>query len=256
LLSQDESHKNSELQKIGSLLGAAEDEIDFLSSLPIDKLSFLRMKITTAILEEQSGVWEPLARVSKFMPNFLNAKVSEDILGPKITANITYHVPVKDALGIATHFSTKFFCDVLEHIVPEKIEHIIKDSPNDLMKRVIHELRKRKNYLLIGSLIDFTPISTVLKISLEVDDSEMIQIMDYITKRERLTELLDNYEDSKIIGLTKASIKLEKIEGLLEVFSFTKPKTKQKIERILDKLSYEEKSIYKNPAGEFGITII
>ena len=256
MLSQDESHKNSELQKIGSLLGAAEDEIDFLSSLPIDKLSFLRMKITTAILEEQSGVWEPLARVSKFMPNFLNAKVSEDILGPKITANITYHVPVKDALGIATHFSTKFFCDVLEHIVPEKIEHIIKDSPNDLMKRVIHELRKRKNYLLIGSLIDFTPISTVLKISLEVDDSEMIQIMDYITKRERLTELLDNYEDSKIIGLTKASIKLEKIEGLLEVFSFTKPKTKQKIERILDKLSYEEKSIYKNPAGEFGITII
>jgi hypothetical protein len=109
---------------------------------------------------------------------------------------------------------------------------------------------------LIGSLIDFTPISTVLKISLEVDDSEMIQIMDYITKRERLTELLDNYEDSKIIGLTKASIKLEKIEGLLEVFSFTKVKTKQKIERILDKLSYEEKSIYKNPAGEFGITII
>jgi hypothetical protein len=256
LLSQDESHKNSELQKIGSLLGTAEEEIHFLSSLPADKLSFLRMKITTAILEEQSGVWEPLARVSKFMPNFLNAKVSEDILGPKITANITYHVPVKDALAIATHFSTKFFCDVLEHIVPEKIEHIIKDSPNDLMKRVIHELRKRKNYLLIGSLIDFTPISTVLKISLEVDDSEMIQIMDYITKRERLTELLDNYEDSKIIGLTKASIKLEKIEGLLEVFSFTKVKTKQKIERILDKLSYEEKSIYKNPAGEYGITII
>ncbi len=57
MLSQDESHKNSELQKIGSLLGTAEEEIDFLSSLPTDKLSFLRMKITTAILEEQSGVW-------------------------------------------------------------------------------------------------------------------------------------------------------------------------------------------------------
>ncbi|NBU96737.1 MAG: hypothetical protein EBS19_00765 [Spirochaetia bacterium] len=256
MLSQGESHKNSELQKIGSLLSTAEDEIDFLSSLPADKLSFLRMKITTAILEEQSGVWEPLARVSKFMPNFLNAKVSEDILGPKITANITYHVPVKDALSIATHFSTKFFCDVLEHIVPEKIEHIIRDSPNDLMKRVVHELRKRKNYLLIGSLIDFTPISSVHKISMEVDDSEMIQIMDYITKRERLAELLDIYDDTKIIGLTKASIKLEKIEGLLEVFSFAKAKTKQKIERILDKLSYDEKSKYKNPAGEFGITII
>ena len=256
MLSQDESHKNSELQKISSLLGTPEEEIDFLSSIPTDKISFLRMKITTAILEEQSGVWEPLARVSKFMPNFLNAKVSEDILGPKITANITYHVPVKDALAIATHFSTKFFCDVLEHIVPEKIEHIIRDSPIDLMKRVVHELRKRKNYLLIGSLIDVTPIPTVHKISMEVDDSEMIQIMDYITKRARLSDLLDIYDDTKIIGLTKASIRLEKIEGLLEVFSFAKAKTKQKIERILDRLSFDEKSIYKNPAGEFGITII
>ncbi len=256
MLSQDESHKNSELQKIASLLGTPEEEIEFLSSIPTDKLSFLRMKITTAILEEQSGVWEPLARVSKFMPNFLNAKVSEDILGPKITANITYYIPVKDALAIATHFSTKFFCDVLEHIVPEKIEHIIRDSPNDLMKRVVHELRKRKNYLLIGSLIDVTPIPTVHKISMEVDDSEMIQIMDYITKRARLSDLLDIYDDTKIIGLTKASIRLEKIEGLLEVFSFAKAKTKQKIERILDRLSFDEKSIYKNPAGEFGITII
>ncbi len=256
MLSQDESHKNSELQKIASLLDIPEEEIDFLGSLATEKLSFLRMKITKAILEEQSGVWEPLARVSKFMPNFLNAKVSEDILGPKITANITYHVPVKDALTIATHFSTKFFCDVLEHIVPEKIEHIIRDSPNDLMKRVVHELRKRKNYLLIGSLIDFTPIPSVHKISMEVDDSEMIQIMDYITKRDRLTDLLDLYEDAKIIGLTKASIKLGKIEGLLEVFSYTKVKTKQKIERILDRLSFEEKSIYKNPAQEIGITLI
>lgn len=255
MYSSDEMHKNSEIQKIMNLLSVEEKDLEFLSGLSVDSLSFLRMKITSAILEEQSGVWEPLARVSKFMPNFLNAKVSEDILGPKITANITYHVPTKDALAIASYFSTKFFCDVLEHIVPEKIEHIIKESPHDLMKKVVHELRKRENFLLIGSLIDYTPISIVHKISLEVNDSEMIQIMDYITRRDRLVELLDIYEDSKILGLVRASIKLMKMEGLLEVFSYTKQKTREKVQRLIGRLSSDEKDIYKIPAEVYSIII-
>lgn len=255
MYSSDEMHKNAEIQKIMNLLSTEQKDLEFLSGLSIDNLSFLRMKISSAILEEQSGVWEPLARVSKFMPNFLNAKVSEDILGPKITANITYHVPTKDALAIASHFSTQFFCNVLEHIVPEKIEHIIKESPFDLMRKVVHELRKRENYYLIGSLIDYTPISVVHKISLEVNDSEMILMMDYITKRERLVELLDNYDDSKILGLIRASIKLLKMEGLLEVFSYTKNKTKEKIQRLIERLSSDEKDVYRVPAEAYSIAV-
>ena len=251
----EEHHKHSEIQKIISLLSVEEKELAFLNSLSLENLSFLRMKVTSAILEEQSGVWEPLARVSKFMPNFINAKVSEDILGPKITANITYHVPVKDAVGIASYFSTNFFCDVLENIVPEKIEHIIKDSPFELMRKVVLELRKRKNYLLIGSLIDYTPIPVVHKVSLEFSESEMIEIMEYISKRDRMVELLDLYEDSRIIGLTRASIQLGKMEGLLEVFSSTKNKTRDKVERIIQRLSSQEKDTYKPIAESYNIIV-
>lgn len=254
MLSQEESHKNSELQKISGLLSVQDSELEFLSHLELNQLSFLRLKITSAVMEEQSSIWEPLAKVSKFMPNFLNAKVSEDILGPKITANITYHMPPKDALGVATHFSIKFFCDVLENIIPEKIEHIIRESPFDIMRRVIQELRKRKNYLLIGSLIDVTPIPTVSKISMETTDTEMIQIMDFITKRDRLTDLLDSYEESRILNLIKISIHMDKMEGLLEVFSYTKLKLKDKVQNAVQKLTLEEKNIYKKSAEQFSIT--
>jgi hypothetical protein len=96
-------------------------------------------------------------------PNFLNAKVSEDILGPSIAANLSYHLHPKDAIGIAGHFSIKFFCDVLEHLVPEKIEAMINQSPFDLMRRAVNELLSRRNYFLIGSLIDYTPIDSVEK---------------------------------------------------------------------------------------------
>ena len=255
LLSQDESHKYSEIQKMRGLLGLQESDLEFLSPLKLDQLSFLRLKITNAILEEQSGIWEPLARVSKFMPNFLNAKVSEDILGPQIAANITYHMPPKDALGIASHFSTKFFCDVLEHIIPEKIEHIIRESPFDLMKKVIQELRKRNNYLLIGSLIDVTPMNIVYKISMETTDLEMIHIMDFIMKRDRLVELLEAYDENRILNLIKISIQLNKMEGLLESFSYTKVKTREKIENVLPKLSLEEIKKLKPIAETYNITL-
>lgn len=87
----EDSNKKSEIQKIVHLLHSSEETMEYLNSHTHEQLTDLRLKITHAILEEQSETWEPLAKVTKFMPNFLNAKVSEDILGPSITANITYH---------------------------------------------------------------------------------------------------------------------------------------------------------------------
>jgi hypothetical protein len=234
---QAESNNESEMSKLSQILRSSEEEISFLNSIKEEDLEFLRSRIHHAIMEEQAGVWEPIARVSKFIPNFLNAKVSQDVLGPQITANITYHVPTRDALSIASYFSTSFFCDVLEHIIPEKIQHIIEESPLDLMRKAVHELRKRKNFILIGNLIDYTPISYIHKISIEVDDKDMVQILDHIQKRMRMIELLDLYEDAKIMGITKASLMLDKIDALKEIFEHAPFKAKEKVRKILTHLN-------------------
>jgi hypothetical protein len=123
------------------------------------------------------------------------------------------------------------------------------------MKKVIQELRKRNNYLLIGSLIDVTPMNIVYKISMETTDLEMIHIMDFIMKRDRLVELLEAYDENRILNLIKISIQLNKMEGLLESFTFTKVKTREKIESVIHKLSLEEIKILKPIAETYNITI-
>ncbi|MCB1142506.1 MAG: hypothetical protein H7A24_14080 [Leptospiraceae bacterium] len=250
----EDSNKKSEIQKIVHLLHSSEETMEYLNSHTHEQLTDLRLKITHAILEEQSETWEPLAKVTKFMPNFLNAKVSEDILGPSITANITYHVPPKEAISIANYFSTKFFCDVLEHVIPEKVEPIIRESNADLIRKAVHELRKRKNYYLIGALIDYTPMQHIHKISMEVDNPDMVLILEFITKRERMSELLDLYIDTKILGLIRASVDMNKMDDLLDVFSLTTGKTREKVIGLIkNKLedSYREK--YREPAKEYDI---
>jgi len=66
---------------------------------------------------------------------------------------------------------------------------------------------------------------------------------------------LEAYDENRILNLIKISIQLNKMEGLLESFSYTKVKTREKIENVIPKLSLEELKILKPIAETYNITI-
>ncbi len=206
-MSNKHEQKEFELKSINNLLGVHGSELSFLEKLEPEEINKLRNQIILFSQESQKDIWVPMAKVSKFMPNFLNAKVAEDILGPSITANFSYHLHPKDALGIAGHFSIKFFCDVLEHLVPEKIEPMINQSPFDLMRRAVNELLTRRNYFLIGSLIDYTPIDSVEKIARGIENlGELISITYNARDKARVLNLFKRFDDTKIYGVMVAGL--------------------------------------------------
>ena len=175
-----------------------------------------------------------MAKVSKFMPNFLNAKVTEDILGPSIAANLSYHLPAKDALGIAAYFSIPFFCDVLEHLVPEKIVDMIKQSPFDLMRRAVNELIKRKNYFLIGSLIDYTPTESVDKIARGLSNlGDLISITYNARDKSRVLGLFKQFDDAKILGVMQAGLNTELANELKTIYEHADEELLDKTLRII-----------------------
>jgi hypothetical protein len=196
---EEHHHINTEIERISHLLNVKTEELKFLEVHSYDKLTFLRQNISVAIQSEQSGVWGPLAKVAKFMPNFLNAKVSEEILGPHITANITYHIDVKDAISISNYFSTKFFADVIEHIIPEKIQPMLEISPLETMRKVFLELVKRKNYYQLGSIVDYTPTDKVYKITHDIEPSLiLVEVTKFANKKDRMCEVIKRYTDAKL----------------------------------------------------------
>ena len=156
--------------------------------------------------------------MTRFIPNFLNAKVSEEVLGPHITANITYHVNVKDAISISNYYSIPFFADVMEHVIPEKVEGILAAAPSEKMIQILKELLKRKNYAQISALMDYTPVEKAAKLTLEVKDMDVVSDVGYYsTKKDRLWKILATYTDERNIGFIRSCIKFEREDLLKEI---------------------------------------
>lgn len=233
-MSNKQEQKEFELKSIYNLLGVHNNELSFLEKLEPEEMNLLRNKIILFMQDGQKEIWVPMAKVSKFMPNFLNAKVSEDILGPSIAANLSYHLHPKDAIGIAGHFSIKFFCDVLEHLVPEKIEAMINQSPFDLMRRAVNELLSRRNYFLIGSLIDYTPIDSVEKIARGIENlGELISITYNARDKARVLNLFKKFDDNKIFGVMVAGLNSNLSEELKTIYEHADDELLEKTRKII-----------------------
>jgi hypothetical protein len=120
-------------------------------------------------------------------------KSHHDILGPQITANLSYFLTPREAISIASHFSTSFFSDIIEHLVPERISEMIALTPFDQMRRAVNELIQRGNFFVIGSLIDFTPIESVDKIARGIPNPDhLIQITYNCQDKARVLNLFQN----------------------------------------------------------------
>lgn len=246
-MSNQHEQKEFELKSIYNLLGVKEIDLPFLKKLDHEEIHKLRNQIILFMQDGQKEIWVPMAKVAKFMPNFLNAKVSEDILGASIAANLSYHLNPKDAIGIASHFSIKFFCDVLEHLVPEKIADMINQSPFDLMRRAVNELITRRNFFLIGSLIDYTPIESVEKIARGVENlGDLISITYNARDKVRVLNLFKRFDDAKIYGVMVAGLNgnlSQEIQNIYEhaddeLIEKTKKIIQSKDEALLEKYNF------------------
>ena len=120
-----------EYQKLQHLLNTESKDFEFLQKLSADELRTLRVRMTEVMDLDQPEIWGRVAKVAKFMPNFLNAKVSETVLGALITANISTYVPIKDAISIMKNLSTPFLAEVAEYMIPEKSEELIENISVD-----------------------------------------------------------------------------------------------------------------------------
>ncbi len=199
MMSDDKEKKDFELHSIRNLLGISASELPFLMRLEAGELSALKNQILLSMQNGQREIFVTIAKVSRYMPNFLNAKVSQDILGPQITANLSYFLTPKEAIAIAGYFPTKFFADVIEHLVPEKISEMIRLTPFDQMRKAVNELLERKSYFVIGSVMDYTPIESVDKIARGIADPEhLIHITYNCQDKKRVLALFREFGEKRI----------------------------------------------------------
>lgn len=224
--------------KILYLLKAAESkELDFLDRHNEQELAALYEKISGEIYKEQSDIWERIANAVKFFPEFVVAKVAEDILGPVITANVTYYLPARKSISISGFFSNEFLSTVLEHIIPVKVKDILAIYPIERMKKVTKILLKRKKYFTLSSFVEYLPIQKCLDVANSIEDKEeIIRIAIYIENKSTILEIIRVLPDESFKLLLSKAIHANLIVEVCEILKLSQESDRNRIYSLINSL--------------------
>lgn len=217
----DSFDKKTEIQKLAHLLHTDSQSIEYFDKLSVENLKHINELLNNALLGDESPLWGRLAQVTKFIPNFINAKIAQDILGAQITANLTYHMSVKDAISIARHFSIPFLVDTAEKLIPQKAEKIVQEFPIDLIRKMIKEMLKKSMHYTMGSYVDFLPQQTILTLMKEIPDEEdILKTAVFAERKDRLADLFEEFDDQKIISFVHKAQQLNLWSELLIIVHY------------------------------------
>lgn len=227
--------KHTEIQKLLHLL-RAENAVDFsfLEKLTKEEIAKLRIRIMENAHYEQDDIWRRLAGVAKFMPNFMNAKVGETVLGPMISANLSNHLPVKDAVSVMGFMSVGYLAKVADYMIPEKSKTLLNAIPLPLLKKVTLELIKQKNYFTSAGFVDVMEIDKIVELSQVItDENDLIAIAAFVENKSCIAKIVEGFSDERIRKIIDTAYHTQRQEEVLSVFMHLNSRNTQRILRIV-----------------------
>jgi hypothetical protein len=224
--------------KLIATLKVDSEDLSFLKKLNATELELLRETIENVFEQELGQQMERVAKVVKFIPNFLTAKIAETAIGPMVTARITPYIEVKDAISIMKSLSTSFMAQTAAYIIPAKAQTLINSLPMDLMKKVVAHLVKGHHFSVIGGFVEITDDYRVLEIANFIEsEADLCKITSYVENKEKVVPVIMNLPEKKVLKLIEASVDLSLEADLLDIFSKMDEKQHKKLLSYLHKLS-------------------
>lgn len=230
-----QSNKQTEIQKLLHFLQVESmKEFSFLEKLSKEELQLLRLKIIDISQFTQTDIWKRLTGVAKFFPNYMNAKISETVMGPLIAANMSYYMPEKDAIAIMKYMSTSFLANVSEYMTPEKAKNLINQIPMDILKRVTIELIDKKKFMVAAGFVDVSEIPRLVELSKVIkNEDDLIHISSFVENKSYIAKIVEGFSDERLIKIITYAYNNNIHEEVLTVFSHLSAKEVQRILKIV-----------------------
>ena len=199
--------KEVTLKKLKFMLGASEDSLEFLNDLNKDNLNELFLQTADAINGGQTDLWQRLAKGSNLMPAFIAAKLSENIFGEVVCANVASYMKVKDALRVVNHLSIEFMAKTCPHLIPEKTEELINAIPLKKNRKVTRILLKEQDYYTIARFVDTLEFSKVMLIAKEdiKDERVLLRISTYVENKTLVGKIFMDFSDQRKTNLLQSA---------------------------------------------------
>ena len=230
--------KQTEIQKLLHFLQITDvSEFAFLDKLSKDEIHQLRLKIIDVSQFTQTDIWKRLTGVAKFFPNYMNAKISETVMGPLIAANMSYHMPVKDAISIMGYMSTHFLATVAEHMTPENARDLINQIPMAILKKVTTELVKTKKFMTAAGFVDVSDVPRFVELSKIIyKEEDLIRISTFVENKQYIAKIVEGFSDDRMDKIITIAYQHDMQQEVISVFSHLSNKEMQRVLKIVSQL--------------------
>lgn len=227
---QDVSEKSILIQKVIRILKSNPADYTFLNKLEIKDLNELNDSIQDALFNDQSEHWKKLAKVVKFFPNYMNAKISEQVIGAYITANVCYHIDTTDLNGISKHLSIPFLAEVTEIIIPSKSSRLVNEMSVSILKKIIQHLMENNQHFVVASFIEVVHRKRLLELVESIQrESDLIRCSEYIRNSEILKDIFLSLSSTKQMKLIEASIDLNQEAIIVRTLKYMSDRDKSEV---------------------------
>lgn len=230
--------KQTELHKLLHFLQIDHAaDFSFLDKLSTDEIRTLRLKIIDISQFTQTDIWKRLTGVAKYFPNYMNAKISETVMGPLIAANMSYHMPVKEAISIMGYMSTPFLASVSELMAPENAKELINQIPMHILKKVTTELVSKKKYMTAAGFVDVSDVLRLIELSKIIyKEEDLIRISRFVENKQYIAKIVEGFSDERLVKIITVAYQHDMQQEVLTVFTHLSPKEEQRILKIITQL--------------------
>lgn len=227
---------DTEMLRLAHNLATQPDELKPLKDVEASTLAHLN-NLLQKMQFDHSLVWAKLAKVASFMPNFINAKIAQEILGPHITANLSYHLPMSDVISIAKKIRIDFLAEVTENMVAEKGARIVDNLPLDLLRPLVRKVAERGGFFAIGSFTDYVKLDLIRQLLPEIHDNRhLLEISRFCNKKDRVAFAVGLLGDERIKNLLLLAAEIEYWDEILSFGRYLEERDRVRVKEILQTL--------------------
>ncbi|MBK5230260.1 MAG: hypothetical protein JJE27_03710, partial [Thermoleophilia bacterium] len=195
----------AEIAKIARLLAVDSSELVYLEQVKPESLIAFRERLTELFFGGETGGLRRFLGASKILPASLIASITQDTVGPVLTARIAGLVEPAQAIAVVGKLPVEFVADVAVEIDPRRVAPIIGGLSDQLIADISGILALRKEYVAMGRFVAYLSGEALAATFDRSKDADLLQTAFVLEDKEQLTVAVGLLPDKRVRGVIRVA---------------------------------------------------
>ncbi|HUS24000.1 MAG TPA: hypothetical protein VM369_03555 [Candidatus Binatia bacterium] len=189
--------------KLGRVLGVAAAELEYLELLSVAEMRGLRERVSATLFDRHRALFQRAVGPARILPARLNARLSEKVFGPFLSARLSSVMPADKAVDVARHLTPDFLAEICLAMDPRRSRAVVEVMPAEVVVAAARELVRREEYIVMGQFVDALPEGSIRAVIGILDDAQLLEIGFYVEQPARLDQLIAALPDPRVDGMLR-----------------------------------------------------